>query len=416
MNIRERITLLAFWVVITINLCLADAIGDFTASRAINAPQAAILITDLKTGKQIVSHNADKSLIPASIMKSVTTATLLEKTGASYKYTTPVFLTGELADRVLQGDIIVEASGDPSLNSRHLPSSENFVEEIVKAVKSLGIDTIKGDIVIDDSKFPGPSINPTWAPGDLPHAYGTGTHGFNFEDNASGKKSVSDPSAIFRTRLKSALERNGIIWIALHHDHLSRRHPLGEHRSATIDEIMRSCMMRSDNQYAEGLLRTVGLLYGNSGSTKQGAKSMTDFWNHRKADMSGVTIVDGSGLSRSNRVTANFMTDVLKRMAPNPYYASFFPLAGQEGTLRKFLAGTPLEGYIALKTGSMNGIQCYAGYKLDDDYSPTHTVVVIMNEMGDRAAARKEVERLLLRTFDPEYIDNTTPDNDTENQ
>ena len=97
------------------------------------------------------------------------------------------------------------------------------------------------------------------------------------------------------------------------------------------------------------------------------------------------------------------MTDVLCKMSSNPYYASFFPLAGQEGTLKKFLVGTPLEGYIAMKTGSMKGIQCYAGYKLDENYTPTHSVVVIMNEMGDRAQARKAVEQMLLKTFEPEY-------------
>ncbi|MDE6299913.1 MAG: D-alanyl-D-alanine carboxypeptidase [Muribaculaceae bacterium] len=84
----------------------------------------------------------------------------------------------------------------------------------------------------------------------------------------------------------------------------------------------------------------------------------------------------------------------------DPTYASFFPLAGQEGTLRKFLAGTLLEGYVAMKTGSMRGIQCYAGYKLDDDYVPTHTIVIIMNEItGSRETAKKAAQRMLLEIF-----------------
>ena len=94
------------------------------------------------------------------------------------------------------------------------------------------------------------------------------------------------------------------------------------------------------------------------------------------------------------------MADVLMCMADNPYYASFFPLAGQEGTLKRFLAGSALEGLIALKTGSMSGIQCYAGYKLDENYAPTHVVVVMMNDMANRTAARSQVETLLLKTFD----------------
>ena len=147
------------------------------------------------------------------------------------------------------------------------------------------------------------------------------------------------------------------------------------------------------------MLRLVGDKYGKTGTVEEGARQETEFWKHRDASMQGVRIVDGSGLSRSNRVTARFMGDVLGRMARNPYYASFFPLAGAEGTLKKFLADTELAEWVAMKTGSMKGIQCYAGYKLDEDYAPTHVVVVIMNEMSDRAAARAQVEKLLLATF-----------------
>ena len=74
-------------------------------------------------------------------------------------------------------------------------------------------------------------------------------------------------------------------------------------------------------------------------------------------------------------------------------------MAGQEGTLRNFLVDTPLEGYVALKTGSMKGIQCYAGYKLDDDYAPTHIIVVMMNDLGNRTSAREGLKKALLALF-----------------
>lgn len=414
MNLRKLSLFLALLFAVCISY--ADALSDFQTSRAINAPHAAVLIVDLKSGEELVSHNPGKSLIPASIMKSVTAASLLEKVGAGYKYSTPVYLTGNIENHILYGNLLIEASADPSINSRHEPKSENFVNEIVKSLQNIGIDSICGDIIIDESRFPGPAINPSWASGDLPHAYGTGTHGFNFEDNASGKRSVSDPAGIFKGRLRAALSSAGISIGGIRYDSMAHKHLLGEHRSATIDEIMRSCMMRSDNQYAEALLRTYGYEAGGSGSTAKGAEKELEFWKHRHAAMDSVKIVDGSGLSRSNRVTARFMTDVLKRMAKNPYYASLFPLAGQEGTLKKFLAGTPLDSYIALKTGSMSGIQCYAGYKLDDDYVPTHAVVVIMNNMSDRAAARREVERLLLRTFIENYENSTESSINSNNE
>ena len=101
-------------------------------------------------------------------------------------------------------------------------------------------------------------------------------------------------------------------------------------------------------------------------------------------------------------MTAEFMGDVLSRMSGDAYYASYFPLAGQEGTLKNFLADTPLDSYVALKTGSMKGIQCYAGYKLDDDYAPTHVIVIMINNLkSDRSRMRQAASRMLLDIFAP---------------
>ena len=87
-------------------------------------------------------------------------------------------------------------------------------------------------------------------------------------------------------------------------------------------------------------------------------------------------------------------------MSGNVDYVSFFPLAGQEGTLKSFLKDTELDSYIALKTGSMRGIQCYAGYKLDDDYAPTHVVVIMINNFKcSRSIVRELCEKMLLKTF-----------------
>lgn len=159
-------------------------------------------------------------------------------------------------------------------------------------------------------------------------------------------------------------------------------------------------MMRSDNMFAETFLRTYALRRGKEGSTEAGAREEMDFWRKKGMPMEGVKIVDGSGLSRQNRLTAKFLGNVLKSMSNDVDYASYFPLAGQEGTLRGFLKGSDLDAYIAMKTGSMNGVQCYAGYKLDDDFAPTHVVVVMGNNFRSRDAYKKAVAKLLLDTFD----------------
>ena len=374
-------------------------IDTFLQSPGIDPEATAIYIYDLNSGKVLASHNQSRPMVPASVMKCVTTASLLDRTGRKWRYETPVYITGNTRKGVLDGNIMVEASADPSVNTRHDPGSDNIIDEIVQALRQEHIDTVRGRILVDEHRFAGPAINPTWASGDLPNAYGTGTHGFNFEDNASGSSSVRDPAAKFSSRLIDALKANGISVQGHDISNNSKRHLIGTHRSAEIQDIMRSCMMRSDNQYAEAMLRTFSHLKGRDGSTATGAEEVTKLWKHKEAPVKDVNIVDGSGLSRSNRLTAEFLGAVLGKMAHDPWYASFFPLAGQEGTLKRFMAGGRLEGYVALKTGSMNGIQSYAGYKIDENYVPTHVVVVMMNNLKNRARARTDLQTMLERLF-----------------
>lgn len=395
-----------------LSAAFAGPVDDFRASAGIDPTTSAVIVRDLSSGETLVTVNGTLPLIPASIMKCVTVATLLSKKDVEDSYHTRVSLTGPVNDGVAEGNILIEGSGDPSLNSRYIKGVPDICEEIADALVARGVAEVRGRIVFDESVWDGPAVPPSWMSADLPHAYGTGSHGVNFEDNASGNRSVKDPAAVFSARLRAALERRGI---ALDDESIreGKREEILDHQSAPLDEIMRSCMMRSDNQYAEAMLRTYGVVSGKKGATAPSAILETDYWRQNGSPMDGVAIVDGSGLSRKNRVTAEFMASVLSSRSDDPYYASFFPLAGQEGTLRNFLAGTPLDGYVAMKTGSMKGIQCYAGYKLDDDYVPTHVVVVIMNNLKSRGQAREAVGRLLLETFFPERYAGEAEETDT---
>ena len=375
-----------------------SAVDRFVKSSGVSPKSLSVKIVDLKTGETLGSHNAETPLIPASIMKSVSTASLLEKVGPDFRYHTRVYIDGPLDMGILRGNLIVEGSGDPSVNSDDVPYGSDLVAEVTDIVRSMGIHKIEGRIIVDNSGFAGSARPDSWQQADFKESYGTGFHPFNFQGNANGKRSVENPDAVFVRQLTSALASDDI---SVDGKELGEgeRTQIFDHMSPQLDDIMRSCMMRSDNLFAESILRTYGKQEGGDGSTEDSAKREYEHWSGKDVPMEGVRIVDGSGLSRSNRVTADFMTGVLGKMSDDPTYASFFPLAGQEGTLRKFLAQTPLDSYIAMKTGSMNGIQCYAGYKLDDDYAPTHSVVIIMNDLKNRSVAKKAAEKMLLDIF-----------------
>lgn len=401
-NLNRKFFLVLFLALISaaaLAVTPQEAVNTFTRTNGISPGSVAVKITDLSSGKTIGAHNTEKPLVPASIMKSVTTAALLRTCGPDYRYKTTVYTDGPLDMGILRGNLIVEGVCDPSLNSTVEPYGTDILQEIVEALKKMGVNKIEGMIIVDEEQFAGSPRPASWQAADFSQSYGTGSHAFNFENNASGRRSVENPKGIFLTRLKNALGKSGIRVDGKDLGEGERK-AVFVHMSPTIDEIMRSCMMRSDNLFAESMLRTYGKLSLGDGSTEDAASKEYSMWKKRQMPLDGVTIIDGSGLSRSNRVTADFMTAMLSSMADNEVYASFFPLAGQEGTMKKFLAETPLDGYIAMKTGSMKGIQCYAGYMLNDDYAPTHTVVIIMNDInGSRDRAKKAAQKMLLEIF-----------------
>lgn len=376
-----------------------EALAEFLKRNGIPSNSVAVKIIDLSDGSIVASHNEATPLVPASIMKSVTTAALLESVGPDWRYHTRVYVDGPNDLGYLRGNVIIEGACDPTLASEKEPYSEDIIEEICSTLSSQLIRRIEGNIIIDENNFAGDSRPSSWAKEDRAKYYGTGSHALNYSDNARGDFAVNDPSSTFISLLKKSLTAKGIE-LENKDIHEGRRIQIHDHVSAPIDEIMRSCMMRSDNLFAESMLRTYGKVGGGDGSTKDATIQEMILWQEKELPLEGVEIVDGSGLSRSNRMTANFMSELLKNMSDNPHYASFFPLAGQEGTLKKFLADTPLDSYIAMKTGSMRGIQCYAGYKLDDDYKPTHVIVIIMNDLpANRDKAKQAAEKMLLSIF-----------------
>lgn len=398
---KNRFTFLIIFLAIALALFAQSPAAEFAASADLRSDRCAVLIVDLNNGKVVDSHNENAPLLPASVTKAVTIASTVEKSGVKFRYHTKVYACGPIKDGILEGNLLVEGGGDPSLGANVEPKGTDIISEICEVLRKRKVSAIGGRIIVDSSIFTEPATPPSWSKGDLSTYYGTGCHGFNYQRNASGKKAVYNPQASFVRQLTSALAAKGITVADGDYDEdADRGKPILDHLSPPIDDIMRSCMKRSDNLYAEAFLRTLALLSGKPGDTKAGAEIEMDTWKYKGADMAGVWIVDGSGLSRQNRLTARFLADVLAKMAYNVDFVSFFPLAGMEGTLASFLKGTELEGYIAMKTGSMNGVQCYAGYLLDDNYAPTHVVVIMINDFpGARANVRKRAEKMLLDTF-----------------
>ena len=158
-------------------------------------------------------------------------------------------------------------------------------------------------------------------------------------------------------------------------------------------------MKRSDNLFAEGMLRALD----PEGTRDDCLRAERELWTDRGLCPRYTIIRDGSGLSRSNRLPARFISDILEFMARGDNadrWVDFFPIAGVDGTLKSFGKKTRLNGRMALKTGSVAAVQAYAGYRLDWEGRPTHTVVVLVNGFFcPRAEVRAAIEKMLLNTF-----------------
>lgn len=378
-----------------------QALETLLKSASLDRNQTSVYIWDLEADRQVVAHREKFPVTPASVMKCISTAELRSALPYGSRITTKVYLEGNTSGNTFNGSIIVEGAGDPSLGDGRHNGQADFPTEIANALKKKGISAISGNIKIDDSFFAGPAQHPSWGSGDLTAYYGTGVHAFNYEGNASGKAAVKNPGIVFKRKLLDAFKKAGISFTENTdgESNNGKKQLLLSYQSPKISDLMRSCMFRSDNLYAETFLRLFGRKNGTDGSVEASAKNAMQYWDGLNFNMDAVEIVDGSGLSRQNKLTAEFLGSVLKSLKNDPHYVSFFPLVGEEGTVRGFLKDTPLQGYMALKTGSMNGIQSYAGYVLDEDFMPTHVVVVMTNNLKNRDNYRKALAQFFLTLF-----------------
>lgn len=169
--------------------------------------------------------------------------------------------------------------------------------------------------------------------------------------------------------------------------------------SDTLSNMIRSLNFRSDNLYAEALFRYLSLSDTCRASAKRSAALVDDYWRAEGLDADELFMYDGCGLARNNRISAMLLARILAFAAQQPETGDAFirsiPLAGEEGTVSRFLRKTRLAGKIRLKSGSMSDVQTFAGY-----YSTAEkryaVVVIVNNYIGKRDEIRRAIEELLL--------------------
>jgi serine-type D-Ala-D-Ala carboxypeptidase/endopeptidase (penicillin-binding protein 4) len=249
-----------------------------------------------------------------------------------------------------------------------------------------------------------------------------------------GGVAIPDPALAFVSMLRDALVKRGVkidgrvrTVNARSGDSLVTRNPAGVQGmpgplneplveiaslpSAPFNAIAAQTLKPSQNQYTELILRTLSRTQIQTAPGSGGIQPVTsvDADRNRDDEENGLEVVksflrqagvtdnevalnDGSGLSRNDLISANTTIDLLTFMSKHKYFAQFreaLPIAGVDGTLRSRMRGTPAEGNVRAKTGSLSSVASLSGYVTTA--AGEHLVFSMMlNNYPDAAAVRRD--------------------------
>ncbi len=424
-------------MILTILLSTTLLLGDTSWDHATVSAYA----VNTKTGDLVLSENGDKSLVPASCVKAITTATALQILGPETRFQTDLEYDGVIdKSGTLQGNLYIHGGGDPCLGSDRVEGSLAWDKQIdvwVEAVQKLGIKKIEGQVIADASRWEKALAPPSWIWEDLGNYYGAGACALSFHENlytltfkpgkegekatvlrldpqiaglllenevttgpaGSGdqaciygseysniqhvrgtipagveefsiKGSIPDPANFCSRLFARALEGKGIV---IEHQKVDSANRIVFHTTVSpkVKDIVYWTNQKSINLYAEHLLKKMGEIVFNEGSTKAGIKAVTDYWLSKNIDLAGFNMADGSGLSRKNLVTAKQFVSILSQVKKS----DVFPV---------LLRSLPEEAaHVKAKSGYMSLVRGYVGYADDVVFA------IFVNQCLDPKASKK---------------------------
>jgi len=156
---------------------LQRSIDQIVSAPELDRASWGILIESPNTGETIYALNARKLMMPASTLKVITLAAMAERLGWDYSYETRIVADGPVAGDTLDGNLVIVASGDPSLTRRTLDSWAS-------RLKGLGIKRVRGTVLADARRFTDRGLGPGWSWDDLAYYYAAPVAAAQFRENS----------------------------------------------------------------------------------------------------------------------------------------------------------------------------------------------------------------------------------------
>jgi len=398
-----------------------------------------IMIVDPERGDTLYSRNAGKLFMPASNMKILTSATVLDHLGPDFRYRTSIGARGPIREGTLTGDLLVVGRGDPSVSDHMLKDAMIPLLAIADSLSGRGIRRITGGIVAGGNAFPDATLGFGWSWDDFEDSFSAPVDELLFNEGFSvlrvrggeragdpvhvetrparsyprvqiaavtaaasppgdsarprvtalraRKDSLTwdvvlegqiaardsalvevphhDPNTAYLAALREALTSRGISIEGRGSDSSARVDTLFVIQSPPIRDILPALMKPSQNQIAEMLFRTAALEetgIGRADSARAVVERQLKRWGVAESE---TVIRDGSGLSRYNYVSPRSLVKVLDAMRRSPNFRVYYdamPIAGVDGTIRTRMRGTPAEGNVHAKTGTLAMARSLSGY------------------------------------------------------
>lgn len=229
------------------------------------------------------------------------------------------------------------------------------------------------------------------------------------EDDFQVKASIPDPELVAGIELDFILEQNGIdiLYAPQTMRELTLESPfkkpelklLYEHSSPSLLSVINITNRSSINLFAEHILCQISVKRAGYGSTYNGALACEKYWAG-KIGGGGLNMTDGSGLSRSNSVSAKFLVDMLTFMHKQNTGSSLknsMAVAGKSGTMSSMCRGTAAAGRVYGKSGTMTRIKSYAGYVDSKSGKKLSYAMIINNHTCSNTQIKKYFEALMVK-------------------
>jgi D-alanyl-D-alanine carboxypeptidase/D-alanyl-D-alanine-endopeptidase (penicillin-binding protein 4) len=340
---------------------LRTALARALVAPGVSGSQTGAFVFDLNRSAIVFTRNQTLPLRPASNEKLGVAVAALDELGPNFQISTDVLGQGSLtADGVWHGRLILKGHGDPSLSTARLAL-------LASRVRAFGISRVTGVILGDESYFDTMRVAPGWKASYYKEECPP-LSALIVNRGRVGARISDDPARTAARLFKLALQHAGIAVPGRSTKGLAAATatPIAQAFSPDLSRLVHKMDTNSDNFYAEMLLKELGAKIRGRGTTAAGARVVRTEFVQRGATMTGVRIVDGSGLSGFDRLTARAVGQLLisawSDSKIKTYFLASLPIAGVNGTLYDRMRSGPAYRNVFAKTGSTDRASALSGY------------------------------------------------------